>query len=291
MTQTHSDARDWQGQELCCESCVCRQLMGENKCFRDHVCVQDSSPSKIEKFFELNPGLANEFLSHPYFEVRFAAAKYADVFHLTALLEDEDETVRWAAAFRLPNRFRVRLRNDPHREVRIRVAAHLEGDDLLPMISDPDYYVRQVVARRVDAKHLRQMIDDPDPAVRCEVAKRIAVEWLPGLATDTDVAVCLAAAQRLTVTQLLPLRSHPEFRVRYEVAGRVPVSALDAMRSDEDAMVRELVEERIAAQKESSPGDHGVIETSLGSVGLEKERPCKRSLLTTLSEGGTRWRR
>lgn len=142
--QLHNESRDWKGHELCCERCVFHQLLSESKCFRDHVCVQDSSPSKIEKFFELNPGLANEFLSHPYFEVRFAAAKYADVFHLTALLDDVDETVRWAAAFRLPNRFRLRLRNDPHREVRIRVAAHLEGDDLLPMMSDPDYYVRRL---------------------------------------------------------------------------------------------------------------------------------------------------
>jgi len=32
------------------------------------------------EFFKTNPVLANEFLSHPYFEVRVAAAKYADVF-------------------------------------------------------------------------------------------------------------------------------------------------------------------------------------------------------------------
>ena len=125
MTQIQNEAHDWLGQELCCETCVHRELMGEEKCRQHHVCVEDRSPSRIERFFELNPGLANKFLSHPYFEVRFAAAKYADVFHLTALLDDPDETVRWAAAFRLPNRFRLRLRNDPHREVRIRVAANL----------------------------------------------------------------------------------------------------------------------------------------------------------------------
>jgi hypothetical protein len=262
MMQVDNEARDWQGHELCCDSCVFHQLLNENKCFRDHVCVQDSSPSRIEKFFELNPGFANDFLVHPYFEVRFAAARYADVFHLTALLDDVDETVRWAAAFRLPNRFRLRLRNDPHREVRIRVAAHLEGDDLLPMMSDPDYYVRQVVARRIAVRHLRQMIDDPDPAVRAEVARRIPAESLSDLARDPDVSVCLAAAARLSVTQLLPLRFHPEFRVRYEAAGRVPLSALEPMRCDEDPLVRELVEERLGEAKAQSGADHTLIETS-----------------------------
>src|SRR6266568_4588902 len=150
MTHSDLEARDWQGKELCCEGCVHKELVQKARCRHRHICLQDRSPSRIEQFFTTNPGLANDFLTHPYFEVRAAAAKFADVFHLTALLNDEDETVRWHAALRLPRRFLLRLRNDPHREVRARIAAHLEGEELLPMMSDPDYYVLQIVARRID---------------------------------------------------------------------------------------------------------------------------------------------
>ena len=128
----------------------------------------------IEEFFKRNPGLASEYLEHPYFEVRAAAAKFADPFRLTALLDDEDESVRWNAALRLPHRFLLRLREDPKREVRIRVASHLEGEELMPMMSDPDYYVRQLVARRIGVPQLKHMIDDPDPEVRQVVAQRIS---------------------------------------------------------------------------------------------------------------------
>ena len=91
-------ALDWQGREVCCAGCVHRELIREDRCRQKHICVQDRSPSRIEEFFKTNSGLANDFLTHPYFEVRAAAAKYADVFRLTALLNDEDESVRWNAA-------------------------------------------------------------------------------------------------------------------------------------------------------------------------------------------------
>jgi hypothetical protein len=233
---------DWQGRELYCGGCVHRELAREERCSQRHVCVLDRSPLRIEEFFKKNPELANEYLTHSYFEVRAAAAKYADVFRLTALLDDEDESVRWSAALRLPHRFLLRLRNDAHREVRLRVAEHLEAEELVPMISDPDYYVRQIVARRIGVSHLKKMIDDPDPEVRVVVAQRISSESLMELVGDPDVAVCLAVADRLTPAQLLPLRFHSSLRVRYEVAMRVPVTALDAMRKDEDPLVREIVE-------------------------------------------------
>jgi HEAT repeat protein len=252
MARKPEKAFDWQGQEVCCSGCVHRELTREDRCRQKHTCVQDRSPVRIEEFFKTNPALANEFLAHPYFEVRAAAAKFADVFRLTALLNDEDESVRWNAALRLPRRFLLRLRDDHHREVRIRVASHLEGDELAPMMADPDYYVRQVVARRIGASHLAKMIDDPDPEVRRVVAERIPAEWLPELVNDSDVSVCLAAAERLSPAQLLPLRFHPHFRVRYEVAGRLPEDALDAMRHDDDPLVRERIQERIALKHDSN---------------------------------------
>ena len=113
LLQKAEKALDWQGREVCCAGCVHRELIREDRCRQKHVCVHDRSPSRIEEFFKTNPGLANDFLSHPYFEVRAAAAKYADVFRLTALLNDDDESVRWNAALRLPRRFLLRLREDP----------------------------------------------------------------------------------------------------------------------------------------------------------------------------------
>jgi HEAT repeat protein len=264
MVRKPEKAFDWQGREICCSGCVHRELTLEDRCKQKHICVQDRSPLRIEEFFKTNPGLANEFLSHPYFEVRAAAAKFADVFRLTALLDDEDESVRWNAALRLPRRFLLRLREDNHREVRIRVASTLDGDELAPMMSDPDYYVRQTVARRIGVAQLKHMIDDPDPEVRRVVAQRISAEWLPQLVNDSDASVCLAVAERLAPAQLLPLRFHAHFRVRYEVAGRVPISALDAMRTDEDPLVRERIQERLAEQYETDDNDHAVIETDRG---------------------------
>ncbi|HUV96904.1 MAG TPA: 4Fe4S-binding leucine-rich repeat protein [Acidobacteriaceae bacterium] len=260
MARKPDKAVDWMGQKLCCDGCVHRELIREDRCRKEHVCVQDRSPSRIEEFFKCNPELANDFLTHPYFEVRAAAARHADIFRLTALLSDEDESVRWNAALRLPHRFLLRLRDDPHREVRIRVASHLEGEELAPMMSDPDYFVRQVVARRIGTPQLKNMIDDPDPEVRRVVAQRIAPEWLVELINDPDTSVCLEVAQRLAPAQLLPLRHHPALRVRYEVAGRIPVNALDAMRADADPLVRERVKERLAAAHDAQDGEHTVIE-------------------------------
>jgi len=260
MARKPEKALDWQGREVCCSGCVHRELTREDRCRQKHVCVQDRSPLRIEEFFKTNPGLANDFLEHPYFEVRAAAAKYADVFRLTALLNDEDETVRWNAALRLPRRFLLRLREDPHREVRIRVASHLESEELMPMMSDPDYFVRQVVARRIEVAQLKYMIDDPDPEVRRVIAQRISPEWLMELVNDPDASVCLAVAERLAPAQLLPLRFHSHFRVRYEAAGRVPLSALAAMRNDDDLLVRERVQERMEESRGLANNEHVVIE-------------------------------
>jgi HEAT repeat protein len=262
MAQGAEKPLDWQGRVICCEGCVHHELAQEDRCHQNHICVQDRSPSRIELFFKTNPGLANEFLSHPYFEVRAAAAKFADIFYLTSLLNDADETVRWHAALRLPRRFLLRLRDDPHREVRARVASHIEGEELVPMMSDPDYYVRQMVAQRIGTPLLKHMIDDPDPEVRRVVAQRIAADWLPELIDDSDSAVVLAVAERLTPIQLLPLRFHPDFRVRYEAAGRVSLSAVTAMQNDEDPLVRERVLERLAESHVARAGEHLVIEMS-----------------------------
>jgi hypothetical protein len=118
-----NEARDWQGEEICCDGCRHAPVKAAGDCRLMHACVQDRYARRVDRFFSWNPTLANEYLKHPYFEVRAVAAKYADVFHLAQLLKDSDETVRWSAAQRLPPRYLRELRNYPHREVRIRVAA------------------------------------------------------------------------------------------------------------------------------------------------------------------------
>ena len=66
--------------------------------------------------------------------MRAVASKYLDIFHLSRLRHDPDETVRSMVVLRLPQRQLLEMRNDPDREVRIRVAietaaARLAADD------------------------------------------------------------------------------------------------------------------------------------------------------------------
>ena len=121
------EAVDWQGAEVRCEICVHSSLRAEGRCDLKRACVRDCYARRIDRFFCANPGLAHEYLAHPYFEVRAIAARHADIFYLPDLLKDPDEAVRWSAAARLPTRYLLPLRNDPHREVRIRVAGRRHG--------------------------------------------------------------------------------------------------------------------------------------------------------------------
>ncbi|TAL05347.1 MAG: LRV FeS4 cluster domain-containing protein, partial [Porticoccaceae bacterium] len=141
-------AIDWTGRAVDCSHCPHRTLLEQTGCGPRWSCVQDRYARRIDRFFAMHPALANDYLSHPYFEVRAVAAKYTDLFRLPALLADPDETVRWSVAMRLPPRQLHKLSRDPDREVRIRVAARIDAAQLLQMIHDPDYYVRQIVARR-----------------------------------------------------------------------------------------------------------------------------------------------
>ncbi len=127
--QTDNDAdeaRDWQGRELSCETCRYRELQAQGKCEFKKACVYDRYVRRIVRFFERNPQLANDHLRDDYFETRAIASKHADVFRLPPMLDDPDETVRWVAASRLPHSYLLKLRNDPHREVRIRIVSRFE---------------------------------------------------------------------------------------------------------------------------------------------------------------------
>ena len=143
------EARDWRGQEVNCSACPHKEFLDAGRCELRKACVQDRYARRIDRFFHWNPELADSYLTHPHFEVRAIAAKFANPFLLPGLLKDPDETVRWEAVRRLPLRYQLALRDDPHREVRIRIVSLLQGADLQPMLKDADYYVRIVVARKI----------------------------------------------------------------------------------------------------------------------------------------------
>src|ERR1035441_4890822 len=105
------EALDWQGKEVRCDACVHIDLLAVGRCRPMHTCVSDCYARRIDRCLYRNPRLARDYLSHPYFEVRAIAAKHVDVFHLPALLNDPDESVRWSAALRLPSRFLLPLRD------------------------------------------------------------------------------------------------------------------------------------------------------------------------------------
>jgi len=209
---------DWEGRDLDCDNCPTRS--SETRCELAHACVQDRYAKRIDRFFKWNPHLGNDYLAHPYFEVRAIACRHADVFRLHALIDDEDETVRLSVAVRLPLGQTVRLRNDPHREVRIRVAMRLEGSELLAMKDDEDYYVRKLVARRVPEAMLPRVMHDKEWEVRLEVAKRLPMPKLMEMCDDREVAVRREVVNRMPQAMLSRMAHDPAWEVRWEVAQR-----------------------------------------------------------------------
>jgi hypothetical protein len=238
------EARDWLGREVDCETCRHREMMLAGGCRLKHACVLDRYARRIDRFFNWHPELANSYISHEHFEVRAIAAKHADVFVLPQLLDDPEETVRWNAARRLPKRLILRLRTDPHREVRIRMVSLLDDSELMPMITDPDYYVRLVVARRLAPPLLARMTNDEETEVRRVVAKRLPAAWLLQMANDRDPLVRLEVAQRLPPELLTRLRHDDDWRVRYEVASRIPAGTIGDLADDSDEFVRDMARSR-----------------------------------------------
>jgi len=259
MTNDAFPAVDSQGQAIDCAACSARPLVASGRCKPREACVADRYAKRIDRFFQQNPAFANAYLGHPYFEVRAVAAKYADVFRLSALLDDPDGSVRWSAAQRMPERYLDRMRHDPEREVRIRVASRLEPGQLATMMHDPDYYVRTVVARRLPAALLPCMADDPDRQVRLEVAQRMEPAQLLHMLRDPDPEVRVRVARRLPRGLLGPLACDGDWRVRYEVAQHIATAELRSLVDDKDEMVREAPRARPAAPRAALKGalQHG----------------------------------
>jgi HEAT repeat protein len=255
MSDEIIDAIDWRGAPVDCSACAHRDLLAAGKCKLRCACVHDRYARRIDRFFDWNRKLADRYVTHPHFEVRAIAAKSADQFLLPALLNDADETVRWNAVLRLPYRYMLKLRGDPHREVRVRVASRLDPLDLPLMLGDVDYYVRRILAQRIAPDILPLMASDPEVEVRRVVARRIGEAWLMRMATDPDAGVRLEAARRLGATQLIWLLGDPDWRVRHEVATRVDRERLRPMRDDPDPLVREVASRRLGARLSQLPQD------------------------------------
>lgn len=247
---------DWQGGELDCASCPVSNSTA--RCTRGHACVHDRYAKRIDRFFKWNPGLGNEYLDHPYFEVRAIACRHADVFLLQRLIDDEDETVRLSVAVRLPLKQAVKLRNDPHREVRIRVAMRLEGTELLAMAGDEDYYVRKLVARRLPEALLPRMLEDREWEVRLEAVKRLGMPALLRMCADPELAVRREVVQRLPLALLERMAHDPAWEIRWEVAHRADQATAQRLAtSDEEEDVRLAASARLhelANQLETSHG-------------------------------------
>ena len=239
-------ALDWQGAPVVCAGCAHAGLLEKARCQPLRACVHDRYARRIERFFKQNPNLANDYLGHPYFEVRALAARHADEFRLPALLNDPDEVVRWAAVSRLPYRYLLRLRADPHREVRIRVAGRLDDGDLIALMGDEDYQVRLTVARRIRPELLALMMRDPDTQVRRTVATRIPTGSLLELARDAVDEVRLEVSRRLPPGLLHLLCEDPDWRVRYEVASRIDADhVLQQLTHNDDEAVAARARERL----------------------------------------------
>lgn len=242
-------AVDWQGQPIRCETCPCHEVRSGVRCERAHACVQDRYSLRVGRFFSWNPQVADDWLAHPYFEVRAIAARHANLFRVSALLTDPDETVRSSVALRVPQSLLQRLIHDPHREVRVRVAQRLMPRSLVSMLTDPDYYVRVWVARRIPQSFLVCLTEDAESEVRSEVAARLRPGALGMFINDPDARVRRIVARRAPAELLVLLARDPAWEVRWEVAQRGIERLCEQLSRDPEAEVRAAAIEQLGLRR------------------------------------------
>ena len=146
------EAIDWRARQVDCASCAHRGIHATGAVGLPHACVHDRYARRIDRFFNWNPELAKAISRIRISRCARSPPSMRRCSCLPPLLDDPEETVRWNAARRLPKRYILRLRTDPHREVRIRIVIaarrrRSDPDDC----TIPDYYVRLVIARRIAA--------------------------------------------------------------------------------------------------------------------------------------------
>ncbi|MEM8555930.1 MAG: 4Fe4S-binding leucine-rich repeat protein [Pseudomonadota bacterium] len=247
---------DYEGNPLDCADCRFKGLRSQGDCGLGWACVHDRYAKRIERFFVLNPELADTCLSMPYFETRINAARVANVFRLMPLLNDEDPGVRAMAVLRLPVAQAERRIKDPDRRVRIAVAHRLPVDQILPMLSDEDSYVRSIAMRRAEPGVLPVAIGDPDPEIRRIVVRRIREDWLYKFFHDPDPLVRREAARRMAPDKLHGFVADDDMRVRHEVAERGPADIVRSLLNDPVDVIAETAAARLKQLEEETTHVH-----------------------------------
>ena len=72
------------------------------RCVPGDICVAAESGRQIDRFFRFNPDLAVEYLQDKFWERRAIAVRYAPTERLFSMVDDNDEVVRRAVAYRQP---------------------------------------------------------------------------------------------------------------------------------------------------------------------------------------------
>lgn len=118
-------ALDWKGRPIRCRECDHQQINAMGLCAKGKACIRDRRARRVERFLKGNPDLADQYLDHPYFEVRAGAARYANLFRLPPLLADPEPEVRAMATLRLPEERIRHMIRDEDTDVRIAAASRL----------------------------------------------------------------------------------------------------------------------------------------------------------------------
>ncbi len=231
-----------------CRLCPHRlNLLLSGRCIPGDTCVLVENGRQIDRFFRLNPQYALQYLQDDFWERRAIAVRYVPVTALKERVNDPDEAVRRAVAYRLPREELHVLMNDEDREVRITVADRLPVEQLEKMADDPDYLVRAYVAQRLPLGRLFRLIRDPDRQVRKLVAKRLPPETLGLMTTDPEPEVRCIVAGRLSGEDVVEMLSDPDWTVRLAAVANAPLPALKKQRDEADTEVLAAMAERLGS--------------------------------------------
>ena len=230
-----------------CASCQYQStLLVQLQCTPGDACIQVKSGRQIDRFLRNNPSLANQYLDNDFWETRAIAVRYASQNELIKLINDKDEVVRRAVAYRIPNDELVNMISDVDREVRITVADRITPEHLEKMANDSDYLVRVYVTRRLPKGRLFRMVCDVDQQVRTEVARRLPEVSLRLMADDTEMEVRRIIAERMNADEVALFLNDNEWLIRLIAVQRVDLSVLKSLaKEDEDKEVREEITKRL----------------------------------------------
>ncbi|MEM0912479.1 MAG: 4Fe4S-binding leucine-rich repeat protein [Pseudomonadota bacterium] len=228
-----------------CRFCTHRNtLLLGGRCCPGDICVKAQSGRQIDRFFRMNPQYASIYLRDDFWERRAIAVRYAKQDALDRMINDVDEAVRRAVAYRLPREQLHLMMNDIDREVRITVADRLPLDQLEEMAADSDYLVRAYVAQRLPEGRLFRFINDADRQIRKIIAKRIPEVSLGLMARDEDPEVRRIVASRLKGDDVVFMLEDRDWTVRLEAVKNAPIEALKSLEEDDEEVLF-IIGERI----------------------------------------------